>query len=182
MSEKEALELEAALSCLAWFEERTAGLYGLIASRVKDRPISYLLRVLQHQSLSHRDIVMFIMGVLGMPEMIGGRAVCGPLIGPVAEATEELIKELESGPRELGPEELKAIFKELEFIESSAGEETYVKIMAPLIKAVIDATKEEWKAKAVGHLLEEVVREERFHETLVAEILRRAVGEEGPIK
>ncbi len=176
MPEEESPELEATLGCLAWFEERTAKLYEIIASKVGDRPISHLLRVLQHQSLSHKDIVLFIMGVLGMPEVIAGRAVCGPLIGPVAEATERLIEELDRGEKELRPEELQAIFKELEFIESSAGEETYVKIMAPLIKAVVDATREEWKREAVGYLIEEIVREEKFHESLVAEILRRAVG------
>ncbi len=174
---KEGLELEATLSCLSWLEKRTADLYGALASRVRDRPISALLRILQRQSLSHKDIIAFIMGVLGMPEAVTGRSVCTTVVGPIAEATEELIDRLSKDGEPLPPEELRDVFKELEFIESAYGEETYVKIMAPLIKAVIDATKEEWKREAVGYLLEEVIREEKFHEKLVAEILRRAVKE-----
>ena len=177
MTEKEELELKSALGCLAWFEERTAELYGVLVSRVRDKPVSSLFRVLQMQSLSHKDIIEFVMGVLGMPEAIAGKAVCGAVIGPVAEVTEELIDALSKESRTILPEELKAVFKELEFIESAAGEETYVKIMAPLIKAVIDMTKEEWKREAVGYLIEEIVREEKFHERLVAEILKRAVEE-----
>ncbi len=169
-------ELENSLGCMAWFEERTAKLYGLIASRVRDRPIAYLLRIMEHQSISHRDMLMVIMSILGIPEAVWGRSVCVPVIGPVASSTETLIKELKSRDGELMPEELGKIFKELEFIESSMGEETYVKIMAPLVKAVIDSTREEWKRIAVGYLLEEIVREEAFHEKLVTEILRRAVG------
>lgn len=173
---EERIELESSLGCLAWFEERTARLYDLIASKVGDRPISMLLRILQHQSLSHRDIVLFVMGVLGIPEAVSGRTVCRHVIGPVADATEGLIEEMERGDGVLRPEELRTIFKELEFIESAMGEETYVKIMTPLIKAVINATKEEWKRDAVNYLIDEIVREEKFHESLVSEILRRALG------
>ncbi len=180
MPENESLELEATLGCLAWFEERTARLYDLMASKVSDKPISHLLRVLQHQSLSHKDIILFVMGVLGMPEAIGGKGICGPFIGPVAEITEKLIEEFKKNGTELRPQELQKIFEKLEFIESAAGEETYVKIMTPLVKAVIDTTKEEWKRKAVGYLLEEIIREEKFHESLVAEILSRAIGNGKP--
>ena len=172
----EETELVTALGCLSWFEGRTARLYDLIASRVTDKPISHLLRVLQLQSLSHKEIVLFALGALGIPEAVGGRAICHAFIGPVAETTENLIEELERDKGGLRPEGLQAIFKELESIESAAGEETYVKIMTPLVKALIDSTKEEWKRKAVGYLFEEIVREERFHESVVAEILRRAVG------
>lgn len=176
MPDTELPELETALGCLAWFEERTARLYELMASEVGDKPVSHLLRVLQHQSLSHRDIILYIAGELGIPELIGGRGVCHSFIGPVAEAADTLIDELMKSSSGLRLEELEAIFKELEFIESAAGEETYVKIMAPLIKAIVEETREKWKGEAVGHLLEEIVREEKFHEYLVAEILERATA------
>lgn len=175
MSEEEGTSLASILACLAWFEDRAADLYGVMASKVSDSQIGALLRVLEYQSRSHKEIMMFVLGVLGAGETVVGRKLCSSLIGPLADTTGDLLSSV-SRKDKLSTEELKEMFGMLEFIESSAGEETYVKITAPLIKTLIDATKEEWRRKAVGYLLEEIVREEKFHEKLVAEILKRAAG------
>ena len=158
------------LKCSIWLEERTAELYFKISSRLQDPYTSGLLRIIAHQSKSHAEMLKWIMiNTVGNRDR-PSRIDCLKMTGEVGKITYEIIKNIEKQER-LELTDLNEIVSKLEFIEKGIGEETYSRILLPLIKTTLEQTiTPQETLETAKEMIQTIIREEELHENLVRTI------------
>ena len=164
------------LKCSIWLEEKTAELYFKISKRLQDLYTSGLLRIIAHQSKSHAEMLKWIMINTVGNRNRSSRIDCLKMTGEVGEITYAIIKNIERR-KQLELSDLNEILCKLEFIEKGIGEETYSKILLPLINATLEQTETPRATLEIaGEMIQTIIREEELHENLVKTIKQRTSG------
>jgi len=165
--------LSKILKCSIWLEEKTAELYFKISKRLQDLYTSGLLRIIAHQSKSHAEMLKWIMINTVGNRNRSSRIDCMKMTGEVGEITYAIIKNIERR-KQLELSDLNEILCKLEFIEKGIGEETYSKILLPLINATLEQTETPRATLEIaGEMIQTIIREEELHESLVKTIKQR---------
>ena len=164
------------LKCSIWLEERTAELYFKISSRLQDPYTSGLLRIIAHQSKSHAEMLKWIIDNTLRNRQEGQSIDCIKMTGEVGETTVEAIEYVERH-QQLTLRDLNNIISKLEFIEKGVGEETYSRILLPLIKATLKQTHiSQATLEIAQEMIKTMINEEELHENLVKTIKYKTSG------
>jgi rubrerythrin len=154
------------LECSIWLEERTAELYFKIANRAEQRNTVQILKIIAHQSKSHAEMLNWILETL-TEKRRSHEIDCMKTVGEVGELTVDMIKTVEE-KHTMTHEDLCKLLEKLEFIENGIGEETYSRILLPLIKTTIkQAYPETSTIEVAEEMIETIINEEKLHEKLV---------------
>ena len=168
--------LAKVLKCSIWLEERTAELYFKISNRLDDQYTAHLLKIIAHQSKSHAEMLRWIMNntLKNQKNQQAEPSVpCIKMTGEVGETTVEAIEYVERREK-LTLRDLNEIIGKLEFIEKGVGEETYSRILLPLIKTTLEQTGPQQATLEIAQkMIQTIIREEELHENLVKTIKQR---------
>ncbi len=168
--------LAKVLKCSIWLEERTAELYFKISNRLDDQYTAHLLKIIAHQSKSHAEMLRWIMNNTLKNQQAGPSVDCIKMTGEVGETTVEAIEYVERREK-LTLRDLNEIIGKLEFIEKGVGEETYSRILLPLIKTTLEQTGPQQATLEIAkRMIQTIIREEELHENLVKTISQRTSG------
>ncbi|MCD6324085.1 MAG: hypothetical protein J7L55_03140 [Desulfurococcales archaeon] len=167
--------LEELLRCSVWLEERTADLYDSISSRMRVDEAASIMKVIAAQSRAHAETMRALMKLLKVDDGALNEEVCLKLTKPVGPVTKKLLEDVDV-LRAVGSKEFGEVLEDLRFLESGIGEETYMRVLQPLLKSVLIELKKDvlsrcaaWDVKEliVNELIKDVVRQEALHELLV---------------
>ncbi len=168
--------LAKVLKCSIWLEERTAELYFNISNRQDDQYTAHLLKIIAHQSKSHAEMLRWIMNNTLKNQQAEPSIDCIKMTGEVGETTVKAIKYVER-LEQLTFQDLNEIIGKLEFIEKGIGEETYSRILLPLIKTTLEQTAPQQATLEIAkRMIQTIIREEELHENLVKTISQRTSG------
>jgi rubrerythrin len=158
--------LEKILECSIWLEEKTAELYYKIADRVGQRNIGQILRIIARQSESHAEMLNWILENI-LEKRKPTKINCVKIVGEVGKTTVDLIKDVENRET-ITNNDLCNLIGDLEFVENGIGEETYSRILLPLIKTTLKQTYQETITLEIAEeIIGTIVNEEKLHERLV---------------
>ena len=161
------------LKCSIWLEERTAELYFKISNRLENQYTAHLLKIIAHQSKSHAEMLKWIMNNTLRDQQAKTSIDCLKMTGEVGETTVEAIGYVER-QKLLTLRDLNEIIDKLEFIERGIGEETYGRIILPLIKATLEQIETPRATLEIAvEMIQTMIREEELHENLVKTIKQR---------
>jgi len=172
MSEEYLRKLAMLIHCSEWLERLSAEFYDLLSRKVSDESAASLMRVISTQSEAHADTMVAAFRLLDLQDFLVERVDCVELTKPVGKATLDLMDTLR-GATEVNASSYKEILDKLEFLEIGIGEETYHKILQPLLRALVETVVKvgdsyaELKLKVVSDLLDDVTRQEELHEKLI---------------
>ncbi|MEB3758573.1 MAG: hypothetical protein GSR87_01745 [Desulfurococcales archaeon] len=165
--------LAKVLKCSIWLEERTAELYFKISNRLDDQYTAHLLKIIAHQSKSHAEMLRWIMNNTLKNQQAEPSVPCIKMTGEVGETTVKAIEYVERREK-LTLRDLNKIIGKLEFIEKGVGEETYSRILLPLIKTTLEQTGPQQATLEIAkRMIQTIIREEELHENLVKTIKQR---------
>jgi len=169
--------------CSEWLERLSAEFYGLLSEKISDEGVASLMRVISAQSEAHAESMVAVLKLLGLERLLGEGIDCVELTKPVGDAMLELMSIVRS-VAEVDALSYQEILERLKFLEVGVGEEAYHRVLQPLLKSLIESTanagggRVDLKLKVASDLLDDVTRQEKLHETLVAvsyEILARDI-------
>lgn len=159
------------ITCAAEFESLVSRLYSEVAVRTENLAVSLGLRFLSLQSDSHSELLRLLVSELRYTTAVGD---CKKLVGIPWTTAEEVLAEVTKYDR-IDNSTLSEKLRKLEVVESFIGEETYHRILLNLLKDVLYASED--LGSVVGmdlilSILDEISREEEFHEKLLIEIVK----------
>ena len=162
--------LAKVLKCSIWLEEKTAELYFKISNRLDDQYTAHLLKIIAHQSKSHAEMLRWIINNTLKNQQAELSVPCLKMTGEVGKTTVEAIEYVERREK-LTLRDLNEIIGKLEFIEKGVGEETYSRILLPLIKTTLEQTGPQQATLEIAkRMIQTIIREEELHENLVKTI------------
>ncbi len=175
-------KLAMLIRCSEWLERLTAEFYGLLAQKVKSGYVSALMRVISAQSTAHAEAMDTVLKLLGIEDVLSSDEVnCVELTKPVGEATLELMNAVKRSS-EINALDYQEILGKLKFLEVGIGEETYHRILQPMLRLLIDNSGNtdncslELRSRIASELLDDVARQEELHEKLVIKALKLFEG------
>ncbi len=180
--------LEDLLKCSVWLEERTAELYASLAEKLISDSTRSLMKVIAAQSRAHAEALRAVMKFLGVDEEGVSEERCAELTKPVGPLTKDLLMRV-TRLREAGLKEYLQVLNDLKFLESGISEETYMRVLQPLLKSVLLELKKgdlgkhvAWEVReaVVNELVKDIVRQEALHESLVRKASEVLKSEEEP--
>lgn len=150
--------------CIAQFEMLTASLYERAARAVSDKSasISLILHLISMESRTHSHIMGELARRLGLRETSYN---CKDIIGEPWRRIETLVSNLDFGEGA----SLSQLLKELEFVEGFVGEETYTKVVLPLLKDMLSDRGVDL-VEVANIVIDKIVQDEKCHERLVARV------------
>jgi hypothetical protein len=150
------------LYCSIELERRIASLYQELASVVegKDKFASILLKQMGLESSVHSEILRSLSMALGAYEETGD---CTAVIGEAWRRVEEAYSKIKQGK----VAEAKSVLKDLVLLEGFVGEETYHKLLLPLLSKLL---QDEAPVDLAKLSIEKIVQDEAFHEKAVKKI------------
>ncbi|GEM_PF-6442365 len=113
-----------------------------------------------------------VLKLLGLEEFLGGNIDCVELTKPVGKAMLELMNTMRD-VAEVDALSYGEILERLKFLEVGVGEETYHRVLQPLLRSLIESSIKagrkdlELRLRTASDLLDDVARQEKLHEELV---------------
>ncbi len=158
------------LKCSVWLEEKTARLYSLLSEKIEDKYVSGLMKVVSKQSETHALMLKTILvSIVPKGRDKVSTENCVGITGEAGKATVELIDWI-MGLDIIDREKYTAIVERLAFIENSIGEETYQKMLIPLVKTVLSEISTGTYTRIIDYLntkmLNIIALEEELHENI----------------
>jgi len=154
------------LECSIWLEEETAKLYLKLSSRVEHKNTAQLLKIIGLQSRSHAEMLNWILETILEKRKLR-ETDCLKITGEVGEINVSIIRAIEEKDT-ITRKDLCNIIRKLEFIENGIGEETYSRILLPLLKTTMKQTYPANPALGIAEeIVETIINEEKLHEKLV---------------
>ena len=157
LSMGEAFMIEGKLLyCSIELERRVASLYLELASVVegKDKFASIFLKQIGLESSFHSEILRSLSMALGAYEETGD---CPAVIGEAWRRVEEAYSKIKQGK----VAEAESVLKDLVLLEGFASEETYHKLLLPLISKLL---QDEAPVDLAKLSIEKIIQDEAFHE------------------
>ncbi|QOR94874.1 hypothetical protein IMZ38_02860 [Thermosphaera chiliense] len=150
--------------CSVELERKVASLYQELASLAEsgEQFASLLLKQIGLESMVHSEVLRSLGVSLGLYEETGE---CQTLIGDVWSRVEEAYSKI----KQPGKADVRGVLKELVSLEGFVGEETYHRLLLPLLEKVLQDRDSLRLAKLV---LEKIIQDEGFHEKAVNSILK----------
>jgi hypothetical protein len=150
------------LYCSIELERRVASLYRELASVVegKDKFASILLKQIGLESGVHSEILRSLSMALGAYEETGD---CPAVIGEAWRRVEEAYSKIKQGKGA----EAESVLKDLVILEGFVGEETYHKLLLPLLSKLL---QDEAPVDLAKLSIEKIIQDEAFHEKAVKRI------------
>lgn len=161
-------DLSDVLVCTEKFESLVAEFYRELSEKVGDKLLSTVFRWVSMESSGHAELVSGIRESLNIPRVeINCSAVVGEPWVALTKSTKKLVKIDKADSRVIGE-----ILADVKVLENFAGEETYGKLLYPLIKNLIAEAGEElkdsrMKLDILTILLNKIVLDEKYHEKLI---------------
>ncbi|MCC6045453.1 MAG: hypothetical protein LM572_01560 [Ignisphaera sp.] len=153
--------LKKILNCSIALEEKLSKVYLSLAKKVSELSAKVLLEIIAFESEKHALILREIANLLNLAlQSIDCREFLGALYIDLERVEYELHKK-----ESLGLEELAKLLESLIIIENFAGEETYHKLLLPLIKDFIS------RDYFITMLIDKIVSDEKFHEKAIESII-----------
>jgi rubrerythrin len=166
-------EVAQLLYCSKWLEEAAAKLYRMLAERLDDELVASFMKVISAQSAAHAEVMEAIVRSLNLDEVAERlEPDCVELTKPVGQQTLSLIEELSRMDR-VDEKEFLRLRDKMIFLEDGVGEETYHRVLLPILNGLIETLaakgleKDKGLAELARDLLLDVIREEKLHELLV---------------
>jgi hypothetical protein len=150
------------LYCSIELERRIASLYQELASVVegKDKFASILLKQIGLESSVHSEVLRSLSMALGAYEETGD---CPAVIGEAWRRVEEAYSKIKQGR----VAEAKSVLKDVVLLEGFVGEETYHKLLLPLLSKLL---QDEAPVDLAKLSIEKIVQDEAFHEKAAKKI------------
>ncbi|WP_448579229.1 hypothetical protein [Thermosphaera sp.] len=154
---------EKILYCSVELERKVASLYEELASLAEseDRFISLILKQIGLESMVHSEVLRSLGMKLGLYEETED---CRSLLGEAWTRIEEAYSEIRRSEKP----DIRSILKEILSVEGFVGEETYHKLLMPLLKKLL---KDEDSQKLARLALEKIIEDEAFHENAVNQVV-----------
>uniref|UniRef100_A0A7C2BKT4 Ferritin-like domain-containing protein n=1 Tax=Thermosphaera aggregans TaxID=54254 RepID=A0A7C2BKT4_9CREN len=151
------------LYCSVELEHKVASLYRELASLVegKDKITSLILKQIGLESDVHSEVFRSLSIMLGLYEETGD---CPVMIGEAWRRVEEAHSKIKQG----GVAEAKSVLKELVVLEGFVGEETYHKLLLPLLLKLL---QDKEAVNLTRLLIEKIIQDEAYHEEAVKKII-----------
>uniref|UniRef100_A0A7C4FGH4 Rubrerythrin diiron-binding domain-containing protein n=1 Tax=Ignisphaera aggregans TaxID=334771 RepID=A0A7C4FGH4_9CREN len=153
--------LKKILRCSIELEKKVAMVYIKLSNKVSDPAIRVLFEVIALESDKHAVILERIVSLSNlMSQSISCREFLGSLYIGLEQVEEYLNTKIQ-----LDLEELRKLLESLVIVEGFVGEETYHKLLIPLIKDFIS------EGNFVSMLVDKIILDEKFHEEAVKSVL-----------
>jgi hypothetical protein len=150
--------------CSIVLEKLVSELLSLYSEKIKKslKDKSILLKVVSIESMKHAKILDLLAKELGLYVEYGG---CRDFVGEPWVIVENLLNELRSG-REI---DLKKFIEKQTWIEHAVGEETYHKLLLPLISSreVEEKCLNIHTVKVFTKILDKLTLDEKYHEEIL---------------
>ncbi|MEM0347044.1 MAG: hypothetical protein QXV93_05265 [Zestosphaera sp.] len=160
------LELSDVLICAERFEGLVARFYSELSKKVEDEFLSTVFKWVSVESLNHAELMSSILKFLNLHYVeVDCSAVVGEPWVTVMELFEKIVKTDKADSRVVS--ELLAGMK---ILEKFVGEETYGKLLYPLIKKLIieasEKSRDLRRIEILSTIVDELIEEEKYHEKL----------------
>ncbi|MEM2077860.1 MAG: hypothetical protein QXH45_01145 [Thermosphaera sp.] len=153
------MNADSIVYCIAQFEMFTASFYEKLSQRVSDESVSLILQLISMDSRTHSQIFVELARRLGFLEPPGN---CREIVGEPWRRVESLTSRLDVAIEISLPEYL----KDLELVENFVGEETFTRIILPLLKDAL-SERDAGLAEATSLIINKIIEDEKHHEKLV---------------
>lgn len=158
--------LSKALACARKFENLVAELYGRLSQRVDDRWLPLVFRWLSRESSNHADFIENLRQALDLRDV---ETDCEEFVGEPWRVVSSAMNSLPERV-DVGLKDFRDLLYRLFIVEEFVGEETYSKLLYPLLTELLRSAGtnlEELKLRFLDTLFKELSEEEDFHEELV---------------
>jgi rubrerythrin len=157
------------LYCSASLERLVAKALKLCGVKLRsvDRYAQLVLTLIAIESERHAEIFEVLAKELNLSKEYSD---CREFVGEPWRAVETMIEELKSG-REV---DYSKLLEKQRWLEEAVGEETYHKILLPLLPGLANEQCVESRAsEALKEILDKIVWDEKYHEKAVKELIQR---------
>lgn len=154
--------LDKTLTCSSILEEAVADVYFQLRNKINDPHIALVFETISQESRKHASILRSIAILVGLKRV---DVDCREYLGELYASVEHVLSRLQI-VKELSKDEVRDIVEKLYVVEYFAGEETYHKLLLPLVRELLPAS-----SKLIEELINKIIEDEEFHERAVKIVL-----------
>lgn len=163
-TEKPELLLRELITCSIVLEKMISDLYFELYEKTRDPDIKLLFRVIGLESKRHSEILEETAVTYGLKQE---RVDCRKHLGELFVVVESVLNQLRE-KSELTLKDLETILGKNCILENFVGEETYHRILLPLLVDMVPDASE-----SLVRIMNKIVRDEEFHEEALKYIISR---------
>lgn len=161
-------DLSDVVICAEKFERLIAEFYSVLSKKVEDKLLSAIFKWISAESFNHAELMSSIHKTLDLQHV---EVDCSAVIG---ESWVAAIKSMQNVMKidKVDSRVVSELLADMKVLENFTGEETYGKLLYPLVRNLIIEVGEESKdlrmmSDMLSTVLDEIVLEEKYHEKLV---------------